>query len=166
MPLADGWVALPLDQGAEAVLALLPADSQLRVPLEGGLQPLLDAGLAAWAIDGTAGAGEITPNVNLIVREGLEIPAMDELVAAISDELKAVAGISSVDAQVVDLESGPAVRATYLGLGEGDAAKAQGIQYAIPSNDRLLTLSFTVPARDAVRLAAIEEMVAGLELEP
>lgn len=166
MPLADGWVVLPLDQGAEAILALLPADSQLRAPLEGGLQQLLDAGLAGWAIDGTAAAGELTPNVNLIVREGLDIPAMAEWVGAVSAELAAVPGINAVDAQLVDLESGPAVRATYLALGEGDAAKARGIQYTIPSGRRLLTLSFTVPANDAARLAAVDEMVAGLELEP
>lgn len=166
MALSDGWLVLPLDGDAAAIRALLPADSQLRGVLEGGLQPLLDAGLVGWAIDGSAGAGTITPNVNLLVREGIALPALDEMVAAVTDELAAVPGISAVDSQVVELVAGPAVRSTYLGLGEGAEARAQGIQYAIPSGGRLLVLSFTIPANDAAREAAVEAMAAAVELAP
>jgi len=166
MPLAEGWRSLPLDGTAEDILALLPADSQLRGVLEGGLDQLLDAGLTGWAVDGTTEAGAVTPNVNLIVRQGIEIPGLDDLVGAIEGELAAVPGVNGIDVEVVDLGVGPAVRAVYLGLGEGADARAQGIQYTIPAGDDLIILSFTLPANDAAREAAVEEMVTGIVLAP
>lgn len=166
MPLAEGWLSLPLDGTAEDILALLPADSQLRGVVEGGLDQLLEAGLAGWAIDGTTEAGAVTPNVNLIVRQGIEIPGLDDLVGAIEGELAAVPGVNGIDVEVVDLAVGPAVRAAYLGLGEGADAQAQGIQYTIPAGDDLLILSFTLPANDAAREAAVDEMVTGIVLAP
>ncbi len=108
----------------------------------------------------------MTPNVNLIVRDGIEVPGLDVLVSSISEELAAVPGVNGIDVQVVELAVGPAVRALYLGLGEGADAQAQGIQYTIPSGDGLLIVSFTLPARDAVRQAAVEEMVAGISIAP
>jgi hypothetical protein len=166
MPLAEGWRSLPLDGTAEDILALLPADSQLRGVLEGGLDQLLEAGLAGWAVDGTTEAGAVTPNVNLIVRRGIEIPGLDDLVGAIEGELAAVPGVNGIEVEVVDLAIGRAVRAAYLGLGEGAEARAQGIQYTIPAGDDLLILSFTLPANDAAREAAVEEMVTGIALAP
>ncbi len=166
MPLAAGWLSLPLDGTADDVLALLPADSQLRGVVEGGLEPLLAAGLAGWAIDGSSEPGAVTPNVNLIVRDGTEIPGFDELVSTIESELAAVPGVNGIDVEVVELAVGPAIRAAYLGLGEGADARAQGIQYAIPTADGLLILSFTLPANDPAREAAVEEMVAGIDLAP
>jgi hypothetical protein len=108
----------------------------------------------------------VTPNVNLIVREGVEIPGLDDLVAAIEGELAAVPGINGIDVRPVDLAVGTAVRAAYLGLGEGADARAQGIQYTIPVGDDILILSFTLPANDAARAAAVEEMVTGIVLAP
>lgn len=165
MPLAEGWVLLPLDD-PQAALALVAADSQLRGVVEGGLDAYVEAGMAGWAVDGSAGAGIVTPNVNLIVREGLDIPALDVLATAVADELAAVSGINGIEAEVVELPTGPAVRATYLGLGEGADARAQGVQYAIPAGDRLLVLSFTIPTNDAARAAAVEEMVADIAIAP
>ncbi len=166
MPLAEGWRSLPLDGTVEDILALLPADSQLRGVLDGGLDQLLQAGLAGWAVDGTTEAGAVTPNVNLIVRRGIEIPGLDDLVGAIEGELAAVPGVNGIDVGVVDLAVGPAVRAAYLGLGEGGEARAQGIQYTIPAGGDLLILSFTLPANDAAREAAVDEMVTGIVLAP
>lgn len=163
MPLPEGWVLLPLDD-PQAALALLSADSQLRGVVEGGLDAYVEAGMAGWAVDGTAGAGIVTPNANLIVREGIDIPTLDDLRTAVTEDLATVEGINAIEAEVVDLPDGPAVRATYLGLGEGSDAQARGIQYAIPAGERLLILSFTVPTNDAAREAAVDAMVAGMSI--
>jgi hypothetical protein len=157
---------LPLDGTIDDVLALLPEDSQLRGVLQGGLDPLFGAGLAAWAIDGVSEAGAITPNVNLIVRSGVEVPAFDVLATTIESELAAVPGVNGIEVEQVELAVGPAVRAAYLGLGEGADARAQGVQYAIPAGDGLLILSFTLPANDPAREAAVDEMVAGITITP
>lgn len=163
MPLAEGWVLLPLDD-PQAALALLSADSQLRGVVEGGLDAYVEAGLAGWAVDGTAGAGIVTPNANLLVREGIDIPALDDLRSAVAEDLATVPGVNGIEAEVVDLPFGPAVRATYLGLGEGSDAQARGIQYAIPAGERLLILSFTIPTNDPAREAAVAAMVADMAI--
>jgi hypothetical protein len=104
--------------------------------------------------------------VNLIVRPGVAIPPLEELASTIESELAAVPGVNGIEIELVDLAVGPAVRATYLGLGDGADARAQGVQYAIPAGDNLLILSFTLPANDAARETAVEEMVAGIAVAP
>jgi hypothetical protein len=165
MQLTDGWLRLPLEGTIEDVLALLPADSQLRTSLANGLEPLLAAGLTGWAVDGTAASG-ITPNVNVLVREASDIPAVDVVATMVSEQLAAIPEVNGIDVKVVSLAGRDVVKASYLGLGEGAEARAQGVQYTIPVETGLVIVSFTIPTNDAARLAAMEQMASAIELAP
>lgn len=166
MPLADGWRLLPLEGGAEAVLALLPAGSQLEGVLANGLDPLLQAGLVAWAIDGAAPPNDITANVNVIVRVIPELPEGDALREALVAELQAVPGILDVSAGAAEVGGRPAILASYTGEVTGASTTATGLQYTIPVDGGLLIVTFTVPTGDAAARAAVDTMIRGATIAP